>query len=176
MNARSSVATAASNREFVISRVLNAPRERVYKAWTDPKLMAQWWGPKEFTNPECTIDARPGGAFRIVMRGPDGTEFPYRGVFREVVPPERLVYTDDCSRMPDEWHDRIDPNRDKRAPKPSLESVTTVTFEALSDRRTKLTVRTLFATVAVRDAMIRMQITEGWTESLDKLEAVLSPR
>jgi uncharacterized protein YndB with AHSA1/START domain len=176
MNPRSSVATAASNREFVISRVFDAPRERVYQAWTDPKRMAQWWGPKDFTNPACTIDARPGGAFRIVMRGPDGAEFPYAGVFREVVPSQRLVYADDCSHMPDEWHDLIDPNRDKRAPKPRLESVTTVTFEALSDGRTKLTVRTLFASVAVRDAMIRMQMTEGWTESLDKLEACLSPR
>src|ERR1700674_4940207 len=63
--------------DFVVARVFHAPRARLFKAWINPKQMAQWWGPKLFTNPVCQIDARPGGAFRIVMRSPDGAEFPF---------------------------------------------------------------------------------------------------
>jgi len=167
-----SKASATSDREFVITRVFDAPRELVFKVWTEAQHMARWWGPKDFTNPVCELDVRPGGTFRIVMRGPDGAEYPFKGVYREVVPPERIVYTDDCTEMPDEWHDLVNPNRDKSAGKPALESLTTVTFEDLGGK-TRLTVCTLFASVAVRDAMLKMQMAEGWGESLDRLSAYL---
>jgi uncharacterized protein YndB with AHSA1/START domain len=81
----------AEEREFLISRVFDASRDLVWKAWTDPKHMARWWGPKAFTNPVCEMDVRPGGAHRIVMRGADGVEYPLKGVYREVAAPERLV-------------------------------------------------------------------------------------
>ena len=65
----------------------------MFKAWTDPKHVAPWWGPHGFTNPVCELDARPGGAIRIHMRGPDGTVYPMTGVYQEIVEPERLVFT-----------------------------------------------------------------------------------
>src|SRR6266576_4505343 len=82
-----------ANRELVITRTFDTPREIVFKMWTDPKHMAQWWGPHGFTNPVCELDARPGGAIRIHMRGPDGTVYPMTGVYQESVEPERLVCT-----------------------------------------------------------------------------------
>jgi uncharacterized protein YndB with AHSA1/START domain len=78
-------------REFVITREFAAPRELVFKAWIDPKHLAQWWGPKGFTNPVCEWDARVGGKIHDVMRAPNGQDFPMGGEFREIVPPERLV-------------------------------------------------------------------------------------
>jgi uncharacterized protein YndB with AHSA1/START domain len=80
-----------SGREFVITREFAAPRELVFKAWTDPRHLAQWWGPKGFTNPVCEWDARPGGKIYDVMRAPNGTNYPMGGEYREIVPPERLV-------------------------------------------------------------------------------------
>ena len=77
----------------MIERTFDAPRSLLFKAWTEPRRLAQWWGPKGFTNPVCEIDARPGGTLRIVMRSPDGAEHPMKGVFREVIEPERLVFT-----------------------------------------------------------------------------------
>jgi uncharacterized protein YndB with AHSA1/START domain len=76
-----------------LTRVFDAPRALVWKAWTDPKMMAQWFGPRGFTNPVCELDVRAGGSLRIVMRGPDGSDYRMKGVFREVVPLERLVFT-----------------------------------------------------------------------------------
>src|ERR1700730_7092158 len=86
-------ARESAERELKITRVFDAPREMVFKAWTDPKLLAQWWGPKGFTNPVCELDVRPGGAIRVHMRGPDGTVYPMTGVYQEVVEPERIVFT-----------------------------------------------------------------------------------
>ena len=78
-------------REFVIKREFAAPRERVFQAWTDPRQLAQWWGPEGFTNPVCEWDVQPGGKIHDVMRAPNGMEHPMGGEFREIVPPERLV-------------------------------------------------------------------------------------
>jgi uncharacterized protein YndB with AHSA1/START domain len=80
-------------REFVITREYEAPRELVFKAWTDPKHLVHWWGPKGFTNPVCEWDARAGKKIYVVMRGPNGTDYPMGGEFREVVAPEKLVFT-----------------------------------------------------------------------------------
>src|SRR5260370_32009472 len=79
--------------ELVLTRVFDAPRELVFKVWTDPKHVARWWGPHRFTNPVCELDLRPGGAILIHIRSPDGIVYPMTGVFQEVVPPERLVFT-----------------------------------------------------------------------------------
>jgi len=82
-----------AERELFITRTFDAPRRLVFQAWTDPKQLAQWWGPHGFTNPICELDVRPGGAIRIHMRGPDGAVYPMTGVYREIVAPERLVFT-----------------------------------------------------------------------------------
>lgn len=78
--------------EFVMTRVFDAPRALVFQAWTDPKHLAQWWGPRGFTNPTCKWDARPGGKIYDVMRAPNGTDFPMGGEFREVKPPEKVAF------------------------------------------------------------------------------------
>jgi len=152
--------------EFVLTRVFNAPREIVFKAWTDPKQMARWWGPKSFTNPVCQMDVRPGGKMRIVMRGPDGKEYPFKGVFLEVVEPERLVYTNDSSEHGQEWHNLVNPDREKGEP------ITTVTFEDESGK-TRLTVRMVFPSTKLRDGYLRGGLSQGFEQSLDRLEDVL---
>src|ERR1041385_1057370 len=86
--------TSASGRDLILTRIIDAPRENVYRAWTDPVLLKQWFAPLPYTTPRAEFDLRPGGSSLIVMRGPDGTEMPCPGVFLEVVPNERLVFTD----------------------------------------------------------------------------------
>src|ERR1043165_6778898 len=81
-----------SNRELVISRIIDAPRERVFKTWI--RRLPEWWGPYGMTTPVCEMDRRPGGLFRTVMRASDGSEFRSRGVFLEIIEPERIVFTD----------------------------------------------------------------------------------
>src|SRR5258705_11539625 len=92
MGAKGNVATIAKP-EFVITRVVDAPPRLVFKIWTDPEHLMQWWGPQGFTTPFHEMDVRPDGAFRICMRSPDGTDHWLQGVYREVVAPERLVFT-----------------------------------------------------------------------------------
>jgi uncharacterized protein YndB with AHSA1/START domain len=165
-------ATLLDEKDFVISHVFAAPRPLVWQAWTEPGHLAQWWGPRDFTNPICEMDVRPGGAHRIVMRSPEGTDYPITGVFREVVPPERLVMTMDCSGHPQAWHDQVNPSRRKGEANPVLDMVQTVTFDELNGK-TRLTVRTRFASAAIRDAMLKMGMTEGWSQSLERLTALL---
>jgi uncharacterized protein YndB with AHSA1/START domain len=82
-----------TDQEITITRVFAAPRQLVWQAWTDPGHLAQWWGPRNFTNPVCQLDVRPGGAIHIVMRAPNGVDCPMAGRYREIVAPEKLVYT-----------------------------------------------------------------------------------
>src|ERR1700744_353653 len=79
--------------ELTITRIFDAPRELMFKVWTDPKHLSLWWGPAKFTNPVCEVDLRPGGHILIHMKGPDGIVHPMGGVYKEIVPPERLVFT-----------------------------------------------------------------------------------
>ncbi len=85
--------TSTSGRDLVLTRIINAPREKVFKAWTDPELIKQWFAPKPWTTPVAETDVRVGGSNLIVMRSPDGKDFPNRGVYLEVVPTERVVFT-----------------------------------------------------------------------------------
>ena len=84
--------TSAPTREVTLIRVFDAPRSLVFKAWTDPELVAKWWGPKSFTNPVCEFDARAGGKIRIDMRAPNGVVYPMTGTVLEIVQLERLVF------------------------------------------------------------------------------------
>src|SRR4029450_1568560 len=81
------------DRELVLTRIIDAPREKVFRAWTEPELLKQWFAPLPWTTPVVETDVRPGGASFIVMRSPDGNEFPNRGVYLEVVENQRLVFT-----------------------------------------------------------------------------------
>jgi uncharacterized protein YndB with AHSA1/START domain len=155
--------TAAANksfgeREVTITRLVDAPRSLVFKAWTDPGMLAQWWGPKGFTAPVCEFDARLGGLFRIHMRAPDGTIYPMRGEIREFVPMERLVFTNIAVDVAD---------------KPIIEGLTEVRF-ADEDGKTRLTIQTR-GTAVVDYAVAHLQGMEmGWTMSIDKLQAFLA--
>jgi uncharacterized protein YndB with AHSA1/START domain len=162
----------AKNEDFVISRVFAAPRALVFAAWTDPKHLAAWWGPHGFSG-RAELDVRAGGSFRIVMTAANGVEYPMLGQFREIVPVERIVYTHDLSQHPDEWHDLIDPTRDRKKPKPAYACETTVTFEEIDDL-TRLTVRTRFPSAALRQRFAEMGMYDGWSQSLEKLTARLA--
>src|SRR5580704_13391744 len=156
---KSSAAASAVGRELVITRVFDAPRDLVFKAWIDPKHMERWWGPKGFTNPVCQVDARPGGAIRIDMRGPDGVVHPMGGVYREIVEPERIVFT--STALEDEQGN------------PGLENLNTITF-AEHNGKTKLTLHVvvLMATPEAAKALDGME--QGWTQSLDRLDELVA--
>ena len=158
----------ADEREFVITRTFDAPRDLVYRAWTEPKHMAQWWGPHHFTNPICEMDVRPGGRWRIVMRDPAGNEHPAKGEYREVVPPERLVWTIDHSELSDEWHALVNPSHRKGDPRPAIEVVNTVTFDDVGGK-TQLTIRLQFESAQARAALVKLGMSEGWSQSLERL-------
>ena len=150
-------ATAGVGTELILERVFDAPRERVFAAWTDAKQVRQWWGPHGFDNPRCEWDARPGGKIYVDMRG-FGTTHPMPGRFEEVVPPERLVFITEA--FVDE------------AGKPQLQNRNTVTFtEQGGKTHVKLHVRVLVATPQVAQALAGME--QGWSESLEKLGALL---
>lgn len=152
MVAKNTRATATSDREIVISRVFDAPRALVFKAWTDPHHVAQWWGPNGFTNTVYEMDVRPGGVWRYVMHGPDGVDYKNKVVFAEVVEPERLVYThgDDDGGESEPFH-------------------VTVTF-AEQDGKTTLTMRSRFASVAERDRVVKeFGAIEGANQMLGRL-------
>jgi uncharacterized protein YndB with AHSA1/START domain len=145
-------------REVTITRLVAAPRDLVFRAWTEPAHLARWWGPQGFTNPVCEVDARVGGELRIVMRGPDGTDYPMRGVFREVVAPERLVFTN----FPVDAQDR-----------PLMDGLTTVTFGA-EGGKTRLTIATRATGLAAVAARMLEGMQAGWTQSIDRLEAYVA--
>jgi uncharacterized protein YndB with AHSA1/START domain len=152
--------TSAPPREFVFTRIFDAPRELVFKAWTDPHHVAEWWGPKGFTNPLCTWEARIDGNIRVEMRPPNGDAHPMGGRFREIVPPKRLVFTTTAFF-------------DKEG-NPKLENLNTVTFEEEVGGRTKVIVHVvvLRATAEVERPLAGMK--EGWNQSLDKLGQYLA--
>jgi uncharacterized protein YndB with AHSA1/START domain len=146
---------ATTGRELVLTRTIDAPRSLVFKVWTDPEHLARWWGPHGFTNPVCEVDVRPGGEIRIDMAGPDGTVHPMKGVFREVVEPERLVFT--TTAMEDEQG------------RPRLETLNTVTF-AEHDGKTTLTLRAVVLVAAPEAAGAIGGMEAGWSQSLERLD------
>jgi uncharacterized protein YndB with AHSA1/START domain len=161
-----------TDREVIVTRVLDAPRSTIFHAWTDPVQMTKWWGPHSVTNTDCEMDLRPGGSYRIVMRGPDGTEYPIKGVYREIRPPSQLVMTMDASEHPREWHDLVKPHRSEREKNPCGLMLETVTLEDLGSK-TRVTVRIRFETPEIRDAMLKMGMTDGWSQSLERLADVV---
>jgi uncharacterized protein YndB with AHSA1/START domain len=173
MAAKNETAPTAAQSDFVITRVFDAPRELLWAAWTDPQHLAKWWGPRGLNTEVTQLDVRAGGKYRLVMRSAEGAEYPMRGVYREVVKPQRLVYTCDLSEHPDEWHDLIDPSWRKTGRKPALDLITEVTFEEYSGKTTQ-TVRMLFPSAALRDSMLKMGMNEGWSSSFERLTEQLA--
>ena len=149
-----------ANRELVITRIINAPREKLFKAWTDPELMKQWFTPKPWATVHVETEVRAGGSSLIVMRGPDGTEFPNRGVYLEVVPNERLVFTDAYTKA---W---------EPSEKPFMTGV--LTFEDAGGGKTKYTARVHHWTVADRETHEKMGFHQGWGKATDQLEELVA--
>lgn len=144
---------ANSSCELLITRIIDAPRRLVFKAWTQPEHVARWWGPQGFTTTHCEMDIRVGGNYRFGMRSPQGTEYWKRGVFHEIQDPERIVFTF-------AWEN----------PDGALqhELLTTVTFDE-QDGRTKLTLRqTGFESIERRDDHV-----QGWTSTMQRFAEYL---
>jgi len=149
----------AGDRELVITRLIDAPRRKVFQAWTDPTLLRQWFAPRPWTTSMAELDVRPGGASLIVMRDPEGRDFPNRGVYLEVVEDERLVFTDAYTKA---W---------EPSEKPFMTVV--VTFED-EGGRTRYTAHVLHWTVADREAHERMGFRQGWAQCADQLVALVT--
>ena len=148
----------SADRELVLTRLINAPRAKVYRAWTDPALLKQWFAPKPYTTPIVEIDVRPGGSAYFVMRGPDGKDLPNRGVYLEVVPNEKLVSTNAYVKA---W---------EPSEKPFMTLI--LTFED-EDGKTRYTARVRHWSVADREAHEKMGFHEGWGLCTDQLEALV---
>lgn len=147
MAAENSPAAESGEREIVITHVFDAPRELVFQAWTDPKHVAKWWGPKGFTTTIHEMDVRPGGVWRFVMHGPDGTDYKNKIVYREIVKPERLVYS--------------------HVSGPQFEM--TATF-AKRGGKTELTARMVFESAAERARVIKeFGALEGLSQTFERL-------
>jgi len=142
--------TLPSDREILMTRVFNAPRRLVFKAHSSCEHMKHWWGPREYSFASCTIDFRPGGAWRIVQRGAKGDEFGFSGVFKEIVEPERIVWTFQFEGDPQQGCEE------------------TLTLEERGGK-TILTARSVFPTAEGRDAMIKSGMEDGARETWDRL-------
>jgi uncharacterized protein YndB with AHSA1/START domain len=154
MGAETGVAAGTRQRELVITRIFAAPRALVFKAWTDPAQAARWWGPQGFMTFSCQMDVRPGGAWRIGMRSPEGTDHWKQGVYREIVEPERLVFTY-------AWEDENG--------KPGHETLVTVSF-AERGAETELRLhQNIFETATARDAH-----HGGWTSCFERFAQYLA--
>jgi uncharacterized protein YndB with AHSA1/START domain len=147
--------TTPSDREIAMTRVFDAPRDLVFEAHSSCEHLKHWWGPRRYEIGSCEVDFRPGGAWRIVHLGPDGEEQAFRGEFREIVPPERIVWTFEWEGMPGHI------------------SVETLTLEE-QDGRTKLTATSVFDSVEDRDGMLQSGMEEGAAETWDRLAEYLA--
>ena len=150
-----------SEQDLMITRTFDAPRELVWKAWTDPERVKRWWGPKGFTTPFCKIDLRVGGASLYCMRSSDGQDYWSTGVYREIVKPERIVYTDSFA---DERGNVVPATHYGMSADYPLEMLVTVTFEE-HEAKTKLTL----THVGIPAGADRDGARQGWNESFDKL-------
>ena len=162
MNVRANIsADFPSERELVLERIFDAPREKVYRAWTEPKLLKQWFVPRPWTISGAALDVRPGGSSLIVMRDPDGNDYPNPGIYLEVVENEKLVFTDAFTAA---W---------QPSEKPFMTAI--ITFEDASDEggdKTRYTARARHWTVEDRKAHEQMGFHEGWGIVADQLAEV----
>ena len=156
MTENSSPVAARTDREIVQRRTFNASRDLVFEMWTDPNHIAQWWGPDGFTTTVHEMDARPGGVWRFIMHGPDGTDYDNRVSYIEVTKPARLIFTQDSDRDddPNQFH-------------------VTVTFEERNGQ-TELTMTALFDTPQARDVVIGFGAVELGKQTLNHLADYLA--
>jgi uncharacterized protein YndB with AHSA1/START domain len=151
--------TDATDRDLVLTRIIDAPPAALYRAWTDPLLLKQWFAPAPYTTPVAELDARVGGSALIVMRSPDGQDMPNRGVYLEVVTNEKLVFTDAYTKA---W---------EPAAKPFMTVI--LTFEPMG-AKTRYTARVRHWSVADREAHEQMGFHQGWGQCTDQLAALVA--
>lgn len=158
MKSTAAQASFPADRELVIDRVLDAPREKIYRCWTTPELILQWFTPAPWKTTKAVMDVRPGGATCITMQSPEGQEFPNPGVYLEVVPNERLVITDAYTSawVPSE--------------KPFITVI--ITLADAGAGKTRYTARVRHWTVADREVHEKMGFREGWNIATNQLEAL----
>ena len=151
-------ATLVGDREIAATRVFDAPRELVFKVWTDPNHIGQWWGPKGFVTTTFAMDVKPGGVWRFVMHGPDGRDYENKITYVEVVEPEKLVYKHGGDK-------EVEP----------VNFQVTTTFERFEGTKTKLTMRMVFPSAAARDHVVKTYgAVEGLTQTLQRLDEKLA--
>jgi uncharacterized protein YndB with AHSA1/START domain len=145
---------APTDLELVLTRDVDAPVEKLFRAWTDPELLKQWFAPKPFTITKIDSDVRPGGKSLVVMQSPDGEEYPNAGLYLEVVPNQKIVFTD---AFTEGWVPA----------KPFM--VATVTFEDLGGGKTRYTAKARHWTLEDKQTHEQMGFHEGWGQCLDQL-------
>jgi uncharacterized protein YndB with AHSA1/START domain len=146
-------------KEVTITRVFNAPRQLVWKAWTDEKMMSQWWGPHRFRNLVCEMDVKPGGKIRIKMDSPEFPDHWMTGTFLEIDEPNKLVFNSGAF---------LDENSN-----PQLEVMNTITFKE-QNGKTEVTVHAAVTRATPAQAAAMAGMNEGWSQSLDRLDALLT--
>ncbi|MCW5735971.1 MAG: SRPBCC family protein [Enhydrobacter sp.] len=151
-------ASTNSDRELVLTRLIDVPREKLWRCWTEPELMVKWFTPSPWKTIHAETDVRPGGSSYVVMQGPDGTEMPNRGVYLEVAANEKLVFTDAYIRA---W---------EPAENPFFTCV--LTFEDAGNGHTRYTARALHWTQENREAHEKMGFHQGWATATDQLAAL----
>lgn len=146
------------DREIAMSRTFNAPRERVFRAYTEAEQLRQWWGPEHFTLPHCTVDLRPGGTWLYCMRSPEGQDYWGKAVYQEIEPPARLVYTDAFA--------------DEDGNETSPPMLVTVEFEELAGRTT-VSMQTVCVSAEERETLLASGMEQGFCQALHRLDALL---
>ena len=158
MNADAKTAPIA-DRELSLTRLIDAPRAKIFRAWTEPALLTQWFAPLPWTTSRAEMDVRPGGSSLIVMRSPEGEDYPNRGIYLDVVKDERLVFTDAYTKA---W---------EPSEKPFMTGIITLADEG---DRTRYTARVLHWTTEDREAHEKMGFHEGWGQCTDQLAALVA--
>jgi uncharacterized protein YndB with AHSA1/START domain len=152
-------AEISTDREILITRTFDAPRELVWEAMTNPKHVVNWWGPRGFSTTIEEMDFRVGGVWKHVMRGPDGAKYPNKSIFKEIVKPERIVYQ----------------HGGKRENGPGVSFVSTWTFDSIQTNKTKVTIRMIFPSVTERDFVVKeFGAIEGGKQTLERLGEYLA--
>ena len=154
------ITSVPGKQEILITREFDAPRELVFKACTDPKLIPQWWGPRYLSTQVDKMDVRPGGQWRFINRDAEGKEYAFHGVYHEILAPQRIIDTFEFEGVPETGH----------------VSLETLTLEELPGGRTRLTTQSVFQSVADRDGMLQSGMEEGVNETYDRLAELLNKR
>ena len=151
------VSAEPGKQEILVTREFDAPRELVFKAYTDPKLVPQWWGPRRLSTRVDRMDVRPGGQWRFINRDAEGNEYAFHGVYHEILAPERIIDTFEFEGLPETGHVTLE----------------TMRLEELPGGRTRLTVQSVFQSVADRDGMLQTDMEDGMNETYDRLAEIM---